>query len=530
MPDRTSRLGSRLRVAVEMAYSGDNPISERRARKAAETGHAKGMTVYGLGLALLGRYDEAHEWLSEAAAAGDPVGRASLATLEVDQGREERALAHLRRGEARFGALGMRIALLQVWTRRTIPFDARALPEGAPDPALEPSPTARVRQIARAGNSTFAWAQLREKLSPHPATDSPQIIPMLLMTRLAERDMEAADAWCVAATEGRREVPAAVGPRRTKQAAEGPAPAPSPVARPYPDEVPAERWARAQQVWDELHELCGGEVTEKAKDAILPSTQRRVSAETAKYLGSRIADKGDLATAQEWFERGAREGDAQAKLYVAEVVRDRFDMARAEPLFREAADAGSAPAMHLYAEHLRLQGQVESAETYFRCAVAAGHQGSLLNLGVLLRKKGDDIGAEECYRKAISTGERANGHNNLANLLHSRGDESAAEHHWRAAAQEGNGAAMASLGTLRAQCGDLEGAERWFRNSAETGDTTGMLNLARTLQLRGETIEADRWLRRVYEADATDMTSAPDLSLDAADIDDWISGPDTTTT
>ncbi|MFD0385602.1 hypothetical protein ACFQ2B_34650 [Streptomyces stramineus] len=90
-------------MAVERAYAGDRPLSERRARKAAEAGHAKGMTVYGLGLALLGRYEEAHIWLTEAAAAGDPVGLAALVTLEVERGQEQRAMAHLRRGKPSSG-------------------------------------------------------------------------------------------------------------------------------------------------------------------------------------------------------------------------------------------------------------------------------------------------------------------------------------------------------------------------------------------------------------------------------------------
>lgn len=534
MPDRTSRIGIRLRLAIERAYRDDKPVSERRARRAAEAGLAKGMTVYGLGIALQGRHEEAHRWLARAAAAGDPVGLAALVTLEVERGDEHRAMSRLHSGEAKFGALGMRIALLQVWTRRTVPFDAKALPPGVPDPALAPSPTAEERRVARAGHAPFAWARLRDELEPHPTTDSPQIIPMLLVTRVAEGDVGLAHAWCVVAEQVHRE--GAEG-----QSGAGPAPAhrdsPAATGPPAPydaDPVLAEQLGRGRRIWDELRELCGGTVTEGAENAIPPGTPRPVSGETAKYLGARAAQRDDLAAAQAWFERAADEGDPEAMLYVAEVVRKRFGMGRAEAPFRKAADAGSAPAAHLYAEHLRTKGQLGGAEDYFRRAVAGGHQDSLLNLGVLLRQKGDASGAETCYRGALEVTDaatRALAHNNLANLLHDRGDDSAAEPHWRTAAEAGETMAMASLGARCGERGDLVEAERWFRVSAEAGNITGMLNLASVLRMRGATVEAALWLERASGAAET----APGLasseagsgqSLDASDIDAWTIGPD----
>lgn len=522
MSGRIPRNGLRLRMAIEMAYADDRPVGEHLARKAAEAGHVKGMTVYGLGIALQGRHEEARGWLAEAAAAGDPVGLAALVTLEVERGEEERAMTRLRSGEARFGAVGVRIALLQVWARRTVPFDARALPEGVPDPALPPSPTAHERQVARAGNSPAAWARLRAELNPDPATDSPQTVPALLALRAAEGDVAAAHAWCVTAEGGGR-----------SDAAEGP----SSVGE------NAGELAAARLIRDELRELCGGTVTEAAKDAIRPGTSRRVGIDTAKYLGSRAASRGDLATAQEWFERAAHEGDPEAMLYVAEVVGNRFGVARSEPLFRMAADAGSAPAMHLYAEQRRSQGQLADAERYFRRAAEAGHDESLLNLGVLLRQKGDGAGAERAYREALKSTDadtRSHARNNLANLLHDRGDTAAAQRHWRAAADAGNTMAMASLGALRAERGDLAGAEHWSRASAEGGNTTGMLNLAYALRLRGALEEAAQWLERASAAaDAESRPSSPGPSatgtgtgtaaerpLDAGDIDNWTIGPD----
>ncbi|MEU0693752.1 tetratricopeptide repeat protein [Streptomyces niveus] len=551
MPGRTSRIGLLLRTAIESAYAGDRPVSERRARKAAEAGHAKGMTVYGLGIALLGRHEEARRWLAEAAAAGDPVGLAALVTLDVERGDEHGAMSRLRSGQTEFGAISMRIALLQVWTRRTVPFDAKALPADLPDPALPPSPTAHVRRVARAGHSPSAWARLRDELKPHPVTDSPQIIPMLLITRVAEGDVELADAWCVAAARGHREAPSETGrpgsrnpadvPTRNSPAAPAGSAAPSDAAN-AANGAPSEELARAARIWNELRELCGGPVTEEAQDRLRPGTPRPVSAETAKYLGSRAAaHKGDLATAQAWFERPAGEGDTEAMMYVAEVVRNRFGMARAEALFRKAADAGSAPAMHSYAEYLRGRGQLVDAERYFRRAVAGGHQESLLNLGVLLRQKGDASGAEACYREALKDPDaatRAHAHNNLANLLHDRGDDSAAEPHWRSAAEAGEPMAMASLGALWAERGDLTGAERWFRPSAEAGNLTGMINLAHVLEMRGAVEEATLWLGRASGSVDTESGAASGTgsgsgsgsgsgeSLDARDIDSWTIGPD----
>ncbi|MFE3250758.1 hypothetical protein [Streptomyces sp. NPDC059209] len=524
-------------MAIETAYQDDKPVSERRARQAAEAGLAKGMTVYGLGIALQGRHEEAHRWLARAAAAGDPVGLAALVTLEVERGDEHGAMSRLHSGEAKFGALSMRIALLQVWTRRTVPFDAKALPPGVPDPALAPSPTAKERRVARAGHSPFAWARLRDELEPHPTTDSPQIIPMLLMTRVAEGDVELADAWCVVAEQVHRGV---------AEGLSGADPAPAPTQRDSPaaavgspapyeaDPVPAEQLGRARRIRDELRELCGGTVGEGAEDAIPPGTPRPVSTETAKYLGSRAAHRDDLAAAQAWFERAAGEGDPEAMLYVAEVVRNRFGMARAEAPFRKAADAGSAPAAHLYAEHLRTRGQLGGAEDYFRRAVAGGHHESLLNLGVLLRQKGDASGAETCYRGALEVTDaatRAHAHNNLANLLHDRGDDSAAEPHWRSAAEAGETMAMASLGALCGERGDLVEAERWFRVSAEAGNTTGMLNLAFVLKMRGAMVEAALWLERASGAAETapgpvSSETGSGQSLAASDIDAWTTGPD----
>lgn len=141
------------------------------------------------------------------------------------------------------------------------------------------------------------WAQLRDELRPHPATGLGEDSPPL-------PSLGALDA------------------------------------------VVSAKRARAAQVAEELRELCGGTVSEAAEAAILPGTGRRVSAETAKYLGSRVARKGDIATAQAWFERAAGEGDPEAMLYVAEVVHARHGSARAEPLFRKAAAAGNASAGH----------------------------------------------------------------------------------------------------------------------------------------------------------------------------------------
>ncbi|MFI9583773.1 tetratricopeptide repeat protein [Streptomyces sp. NPDC052236] len=553
----SGRIGFRLRVAVLAAYLGDHPISERRARKAAEAGSREGMTVYGLGLACLGRPEEAERWLRKAMAAGDPLAPAALGTLCMESGESARGMAYLRGAEATHGALSARLALIQVWARRTVPFDAKVRPAGVPDPALPPSPSAEGRAAVRAGRSAADWAELRRSLKPNAATDSPDIIPAMLITRAPEGDMAEAHSWFIAAAEAEAEA----GPRRRPGAGSGaerppgnesgnhaPDPNPKRRAAPEPDPGFGSGTGTGTESGRERRPLSGPE-SESASgpddphpdpdpESGLWATLQRlfspgedVPPEVGKALGAIAARAGDLAAAEAWFADAARSGDPEALLFHAEVHADRHGMDRAEGLFRKAAEAGNPAAQHTLGVRLMKRGQNEEAERYFRTAAAAGYIDSVVNLGVLLRGRGDLDGAEACYRRAIEAGDIADSNNNLGNLLRQRGDMAGAARSWRIAAAHGNGAAMASCGALHAEREEWAEAEALFRRSAAAGDTTGMLNLATILRRDGRIREAAQWLQSASGATPTQPQpdSAPgpgsDSAPDLGAVADWLRGP-----
>lgn len=440
------------------AYEQDRPIPEVLARKAAEAGNREGMTVYGLGLANRGLFTQAEHWLRKAMDAGDPLAAAALGTLCVEQGEVVRGMGYLRTAEAVQGPLGARLALIQVWARRTVAFDDAARADGVPDPALPPSPSAPGRTAVRAGRSAADWAELRQVLRPHPDTDDPEIIPAMLIMRAPEGDMAEAEAWFAAAAR---------------------------LAEP----LTTDSVRMTPEIWAELQRIL--------------NPDGDVEPQVGKAMGALGARAGDLAGAEAWFAAAARGGDRDALLFRAEVHAEQHGMDSAAEYFRQAAKAGHPAAQHTVGVQAMKRGENREAEQYFRRAADAGHIDSLLNLGVLLRQRDDLDGAEECYRKAIDAGEVADGMNNLGNLLWQRGDTAGAEECWHVAADSGSGAALASLGKLHTDRGEWAEAEALFRRSADAGDTAGMLNLAALLKRDGRFREATRWLRAVSDIPQT---------------------------
>ncbi|WP_030842683.1 tetratricopeptide repeat protein [Streptomyces hygroscopicus] len=106
-----------LRATVRAAYDEGRPIPEPLARKAAEAGDPRGMTVYGIGLGKRGAYAEAVRWLGRAAATGDISAMVVLGTLHLDLGDPVEAERHFRRAADR-GHAGARLALQQLRARR----------------------------------------------------------------------------------------------------------------------------------------------------------------------------------------------------------------------------------------------------------------------------------------------------------------------------------------------------------------------------------------------------------------------------
>ncbi|MBW8087797.1 sel1 repeat family protein [Streptomyces hygroscopicus subsp. hygroscopicus] len=106
-----------LRATVRAAYDEGRPIPEPLARKAAEAGDPRGMTVYGIGLGKRGAYAEAIHWLGKAAATGDISAMVVLGTLHLDLGDPVEAERHFRRAADR-GHAGARLALQQLRARR----------------------------------------------------------------------------------------------------------------------------------------------------------------------------------------------------------------------------------------------------------------------------------------------------------------------------------------------------------------------------------------------------------------------------
>ncbi|MGK7230257.1 tetratricopeptide repeat protein [Streptomyces hygroscopicus] len=106
-----------LRATVRAAYDEGRPIPEPLARKAAEAGDPRGMTVYGIGLGKRGAYAEAIHWLGKAAVTGDISAMVVLGTLHLDLGDPVEAERHFRRAADR-GHAGARLALQQLRARR----------------------------------------------------------------------------------------------------------------------------------------------------------------------------------------------------------------------------------------------------------------------------------------------------------------------------------------------------------------------------------------------------------------------------
>ncbi|MBI0298290.1 sel1 repeat family protein [Streptomyces sp. PRKS01-29] len=106
-----------LRAMVRAAYDEGRPIPEPLARKAAEAGDPRGMTVYGIGLGQRGAYAEAVHWLGKAAATGDLSAMVVLGTVHLDRGELREAERHFRRAADR-GHGGARLALRQMRARR----------------------------------------------------------------------------------------------------------------------------------------------------------------------------------------------------------------------------------------------------------------------------------------------------------------------------------------------------------------------------------------------------------------------------
>lgn len=106
-----------LFVAVDAAYSHGAPIPELWAKKAAEMGYAKGMTIYGIGLGNRGRHTEAEIWLKRAIAEGDAFGALALGTMYMDLHRFEEAESLFRVARSR-GRVEADDALLELQKMR----------------------------------------------------------------------------------------------------------------------------------------------------------------------------------------------------------------------------------------------------------------------------------------------------------------------------------------------------------------------------------------------------------------------------
>jgi TPR repeat protein len=356
----------KLRKAVRAAYVHDHAIAEELARRAAESGDVRGMTVYGIGLGDAGRTQEAVWWLQRAAIAGERLAPLALATLFVEHGDVVRAGHWLRRAEATQTPLDVRMSLFKVWARSTIPFDRPPRPPGAPTTRTELG-----RAAERGGGRTLAewndihYTMLRKGHGPN----------VLLM--LAPELSAKANAWF-----------AFTGRDPAKTAAPSSPPAPDPRPR-EAEEWYAEGYRYAAQ-----------------GDHVRATHHYRRAAE-AGYgdawlnLGVSLRHLGEHDEAERCYHKAIECGQlSDGWNNLGNLMRQRDRMDEAENCWRRAAAAGSPAARASLGVCHFQRGELDEAEALFRQSAAAGDLSGMINLATLLKRSGHLAEAGQWLRRA----------------------------------------------------------------------------------------------------------------------------------
>ncbi|HWE62871.1 MAG TPA: tetratricopeptide repeat protein, partial [Chloroflexota bacterium] len=161
--------------------------------------------------------------------------------------------------------------------------------------------------------------------------------------------------------------------------------------------------------------------------------------------GSVAFRRGDLARAEDWFQRGlaireridAKHASASSWNNLGRVAFRRGDLAQAEERFQRSLtiqdqigdQQGSAGAWHNLGAVARDRGDLARAEDCYQRSLALSDRIGVLtisahcwhNLGILARDRGDLARAEECFQRSLDLAERMGDVNTSAHCRHNLG-------------------------------------------------------------------------------------------------------------
>jgi TPR repeat protein len=392
------------------AASPANPhVGQPRAHllRLAETGSAAAERCLGIawrdGIGVPVSEERAIEWLGRAAAHGDVVARAELASLYLDDpGR----MSHDRVSIEKVGAWLREAADLgdpNALARLAFAYSSRSL-EGKCDDAM----LQRLRSEAVAGNALACYALaavIRRRGVLHTEE-------MVMWCRLAA-SLGNVGAQCDLASllADRHEPAEAIQWYRRVAELAFEAPLGMAVDGPNPEAI----GAAALQVGTML---AGKENVEAAR-------WLQVAADYGKTEASRIEDKlvlGECPAGQsleEWLRKEAESGNPEAAARLGEILLEKESLQERESeaeadkgreWLRKAATAGSSRAQYALAVLLGPDGSRE-AKALLEKAARQGHLGAATLLGEVRYREGDEGAAREWWLLAAG---RGSGHSETA--------------------------------------------------------------------------------------------------------------------
>ncbi|WP_431045751.1 tetratricopeptide repeat protein [Streptomyces sp. P1-3] len=511
--------------------AGDHDAAEPPLSAAAESGGPEAAAAYGELLVATGRVDEAVAWLERGAEAGIATAARKRAVIAKDRGEWDAAERWYRCaaehdggcafGLANFLEEGGDLAGAAEWYRRGAALGSLACK------------TNGAVLLARSGQEEAARDQLREAADAgdhiaHHALDAMDTAEGKLID-YADELAEAEDA---------EEAFDAIEDLMHEKE----------IFRAYPWLV-----AEAERIYEQAAELgCDHALVDHAlviereqdrfeeADALLLRAHERGSLRAARVFASLHEDRGEIATAEEWYLKAAEGGDETAQwnlgllykrqrrldeayawiersehedyeeqLEHLDELRDAPDNVLTEEdesrqlALRPVAEAGDAEAATELADLLARKRDLPEAIAWYERAFAAGHAGAGLALGRMLK----GIGAPperllDLYRPAAESPELAPEATDELGQLYLRMDDKVGAERWlRRAARLGSGQAAWWCAERSDEYGDKEEAVRLWRRAAEEGHGMPAFKAGRALFLRGDAAEAEPLLRLAYEKD-----------------------------
>jgi hypothetical protein len=114
----------------------------------------------------------------------------------------------------------------------------------------------------------------------------------------------------------------------------------------------------------------------------------REDAETMKNHGKTAFQRGDVATARDWWEKAAARGSTDAMSNLGVLAQNENNPALAQEWFQKAADSGNAVAMYNLGNIAYGNGDREAAQIWWERADVSGHPTAANNLRALASESG----------------------------------------------------------------------------------------------------------------------------------------------